>query len=68
MPIRRRRLSCCRISCRLTLVLAALKPLLEDPARKVIGQNIKYDYQVLRRYGIDHCRDLVRHDAGRLPE
>ena len=34
------------------MVLAALKPLLEDPARKVIGQNIKYDYQVLRRYGV----------------
>jgi DNA polymerase-1 len=33
-------------------VLAGLRPLLTDPARKVIGQNIKYDYQVLRRYGI----------------
>lgn len=33
-------------------VLAALRPLLEAPSRKVIGQNIKYDYQVLRRYGI----------------
>jgi len=32
--------------------LSALRPLLEDPSRKVIGQNIKYDYQVLRRYGI----------------
>lgn len=36
----------------LEMVLAALKPLLEDPTRKVIGQNIKYDYQVLRRYGV----------------
>lgn len=36
----------------LAATLAALKPLLQDPARKVIGQNIKYDYQVLRRYGV----------------
>lgn len=36
----------------LEMVLAALRPLLEDPGRKVIGQNIKDDYQVLRRYGI----------------
>jgi DNA polymerase-1 len=36
----------------LETVLAALRPLLEDPGRRVIGQNIKYDYQVLRRYGI----------------
>lgn len=37
----------------LTDVLAALKPLLVDPAKKKIGQNIKYDYQVLRRAGIE---------------
>lgn len=36
----------------LDTVLAALRPLLENPGCKVIGQNIKYDYQVLRRYGI----------------
>ena len=36
----------------LEMVLSTLKPILEDPSRKVIGQNIKYDYQVLRRYGI----------------
>ncbi len=36
----------------LSRVLSVLKPVLEDPSRKVIGQNIKYDYQVLRRYGI----------------
>jgi len=36
----------------LTRVLDALKIFLEDPARKIIGQNIKYDYQVLRRYGV----------------
>ncbi len=33
-------------------VLDGLRPLLTDPTRRVIGQNIKYDYQVLRRYGI----------------
>jgi len=36
----------------LQLVLDGLHPLLTDPSRKVVGQNIKYDYQVLRRYGI----------------
>jgi len=34
-------------------VLEALRPLLTDPERPKIGQNIKYDYQVLRRYGIE---------------
>lgn len=34
-------------------VLDALKPLLLDPEKHKIGQNIKYDYQVLRRAGID---------------
>ena len=33
--------------------LNLLKPLLEDPAVLKIGQNIKYDKQVLMRYGID---------------
>ncbi|MEC3860718.1 DNA polymerase I [Mesobacterium sp. TK19101] len=33
--------------------LDALKPLLEDPAVMKIGQNMKYDAKVLRRYGID---------------
>ena len=32
--------------------LALLKPLLEDPAVLKIGQNIKYDMVVLRRYGL----------------
>ncbi|OQY33623.1 MAG: DNA polymerase I [Spirochaetaceae bacterium 4572_59] len=36
-----------------TVVRSALKPLLEDPAVKVIGQNIKYDWKVLKRWGID---------------
>ncbi len=34
-------------------VLTALRPLLTDPERRKIGQNIKYDYQVLRRSGIE---------------
>ncbi len=33
--------------------LAALKPLLEDPAVMKIGQNMKYDAKVMKRYGID---------------
>ncbi len=34
-------------------VLEKLAPLLADPSRHKIGQNIKYDYQVLRRSGIE---------------
>jgi len=34
-------------------VLDGLRPLLTDPERPKIGQNIKYDYQVLRRHGIE---------------
>lgn len=33
-------------------VLAAFAPLLTDPRRHKVGQNLKYDYQVLRRAGI----------------
>jgi DNA polymerase-1 len=33
--------------------IAALKPLLEDPGILKIGQNLKYDWLVLSRYGID---------------
>jgi len=33
--------------------IAALKPLLEDPAVLKVGQNFKYDLSVLARYGID---------------
>src|SRR5262249_3830409 len=36
----------------LTQTLELLKPLLEDPAVLKIGQNLKYDALVLRRYGI----------------
>jgi DNA polymerase-1 len=33
-------------------VLERLKPLLEDPARPKLGQNLKYDMSVLANYGI----------------
>ena len=33
--------------------LAALKPLLEDPSVLKIGQNLKYDWLVMNRHGID---------------
>jgi DNA polymerase-1 len=33
--------------------VARLKPLLEDPAVLKVGQNIKYDWLVLHRHGID---------------
>jgi len=36
----------------LDAAMAALKPLLEDPAVLKVGQNIKYDIEVLARYGI----------------
>ena len=35
------------------IVLAKLKPLLEDPAILKIGQNLKYDLIMLRRHGVD---------------
>ncbi|MFZ9313897.1 MAG: DNA polymerase I [Burkholderiaceae bacterium] len=36
----------------LNLVLTRLKPWLEDPRAAKVGQNLKYDAHVLRRYGI----------------
>ena len=33
-------------------MLAALQPLLEDPAKTKIGQNLKYDISVLANYDI----------------
>ena len=33
-------------------VLAALKPVLEDPSILKIGQNLKYDWKILARHGI----------------
>jgi len=35
------------------LVLAKLKPLLEDPNKKKLGQNLKYDMNVLANHGIN---------------
>ncbi|GBC62559.1 DNA polymerase I [Desulfonema ishimotonii] len=37
---------------RLADVLAALKPVLENPRLKKVGQNIKYDWMVLTRHGV----------------
>ncbi|MFW5930565.1 MAG: DNA polymerase I [Desulfosalsimonas sp.] len=34
-------------------VLERLKPVLQDPEIEKIGQNIKYDWTVLRRYGVE---------------
>ena len=34
-------------------VLAALKPILEDPAKAKVGQHAKYDMNVLAHYGIE---------------
>jgi DNA polymerase I len=42
-------------------VLAALKPILEDPKKDKMGQHLKYDMNVLSTYGI-HVRG-VRHDS-----
>ncbi len=36
----------------LTATLAALKPVLEDPAILKIGQNMKYDWKIFARHGI----------------
>lgn len=32
--------------------LTRLRPLLENPGKELLGQNIKYDLKILRRYGI----------------
>ncbi len=37
----------------LELVLESVKPILQDPDRQKLGQNIKYDCIVLSRYGIE---------------
>jgi len=37
----------------LDLVISKLKPILEDPNICKIGQNVKYDLQVFKRYGIE---------------
>lgn len=35
------------------LVLNNLKQILEQPGTKIVGQNVKYDYSVLKMHGID---------------
>ncbi len=35
------------------LVLKKLKPILEDPSIKKVGQNIKYDFIIFKNYGIE---------------
>ncbi len=36
----------------ISLVLDTLKPLLENPNIQKVGQNLKYDYQVFKNYGV----------------
>ena len=36
-------------------IVQQLKPLLEDKKKLKIGQNVKYDMHVLRKYGVDVC-------------
>ncbi|WEN15184.1 DNA polymerase I [Rhodanobacter sp. AS-Z3] len=42
-------------------VLAALKPIFEDPSRPKLGQHAKYDINILARYGI--AVQGVQHDS-----
>ncbi len=44
-----------------TMVLEKLRPLLEGGKRNLVGQHIKYDINVLRKYGIELCN--VAHDT-----
>lgn len=36
----------------LDAVIAALKPVLEDPKIAIVGHNVKFDYQIMRRQGV----------------
>ncbi len=47
-------------------VIARLKPLLEDATLVKIGQNPKYDKNVLKSYGVELDGHRVRHDARKL--
>ena len=42
----------------LEVVLSAIGPLLEDPQRTVIGQNLKYDISVMAKYGVAFKADI----------
>ncbi len=37
----------------MNLAINSLKQVLEQPGTKIVGQNLKYDYSVLKRFGID---------------
>ena len=50
-----------RISCRSTRTLARLARWFADPARKKLGQNVKYDQHVLANHGLP--LDGVAHDT-----
>jgi DNA polymerase-1 len=41
--------------------LARLKPILEDPNKPKVGQNLKYDWHVLKNHGIELCG--IAHDT-----
>ncbi|UCH09276.1 MAG: DNA polymerase I, partial [Fidelibacterota bacterium] len=34
-------------------IIEKLRPILEDPKRHIVGQNIKYDALIMRRYGVE---------------
>ena len=42
-------------------VLERLKPLLQDPQQSKVGQHLKYDWHILRHYGIDLAG--INHDT-----
>jgi len=44
-----------------TMVLNSLKPLLEDPSKQKLGQNLKYDANVLANYNIEI--QGIKHDS-----
>ena len=37
--------------------------LLEDPPLRLVGQNVKYDYKVMRRWGVRPANAALRHDG-----
>ncbi|RUL88118.1 DNA polymerase I [Tautonia sociabilis] len=39
--------------------IAALRPILSDPAREIVGQNIKYDLLVLGRLGVELSESIT---------
>jgi len=49
IPLKHKKQNCLNIN----LVLKKVKKILEDPSIKKIGQNIKFDYIVLKKYNID---------------